>query len=193
MWRSRRYFLLLLAFSALFSLAVSGQEGRAGFLQLTLNRSFTIPFFEAFFDEKEQPYLHFTSLMTALELPIEFEPALGSAIGVLADGETPFNLNLERMTVEVGRVTHRLPPNAIRLEKQGLFLLWSELAAWLPIRIEWSLEAYEITIATQYHLPSLARQERELERRRLFFSQEEVDREALAAREPPFSNPEWWN
>ena len=189
MWRSRRFFLLLLAFTALFSLAVSGQEGRAGFLQLTLNRSFTIPFFEVFFDEKEQPYLHFTSLMTALELPIEFEPALGSATGVLADGETPFNLNLERMTVEVGRVTHRLPANAVRLEKQGLFLLWSELAAWLPIRIEWSLEAYEITIATQYHLPSLARQERELERRRLFFSQEEVDREALAAREPPFFEP----
>jgi hypothetical protein len=179
-----------LCFSLLFPFSsATAQEGGAGFVQLTLNRNFTIPFFEAFFDREERPYLHFDALMTALELPIRFEGSLGSASGFLADGTTRLILNLERQEVEVGKVTHRLPQNSARVEGGRLYILWSELGKWLPVRIAWSVEAYEMRIATQYRLPSEERKKREQERQRLLRGQEQLDGQALYPRELPLFEP----
>ncbi len=182
--------LLLLALSLLLCpVTPRAQGGNAGFVQLTLNRDFTIPFFETFFDEEENPYLHFDGLMRALELPVEFDASLGSASGFLADGTTRFVLSLERRTVDVGKILHRLSENAVRLEEQGLFILWSEVGKWLPIKVEWSVEAYEVRIATGYRLPSVEKKLRDLERQRLLRSAEDSERDALHPREVPFFEP----
>ena len=97
----------------LFPVKGGAQQGNVGFVQLTLNRNFTIPFFQTYFTEGEQPYLHFNALMRALELPIDFEISLGSASGFLADGTTRFVLSLERRTLEIGKVSHVLAENAV--------------------------------------------------------------------------------
>ena len=183
------FLIVLLALLPVTGFQARAQGGNMGFVQLTLNREFTIPFFETYFDKSEQPYLHFNALMTALELPIDFERSLGTASGILADGKTTFNLSLERMTVEVGKVTHRLPKDAVLLLENGLFILWTEVGKWLPIKVEWAVDSYEIRIGTQYRLPSVQRRERASERQRLLEAQEERSRMKLMDRELPLFEP----
>ena len=116
-------FLILVVL--LFSNLVSAQEENLGFIELRVNARPDIPVFQTYLTEKEVPYLNFNDLMHALEIPVDFVPAIGRASGFLADGRTRFILNVKYRTVVVGDITHPLEKNAFLVINQKLYVLYA--------------------------------------------------------------------
>lgn len=174
-------FLILVVL--LFSNLVSAQEENLGFIELRVNARPDIPVFQTYLTEKEVPYLNFNDLMHALEIPVDFVPAIGRASGFLADGRTRFILNVKYRTVVVGDITHPLEKNAFLVINQKLYVLYSEIGKWFPVKAVWDLEAYRVIVITGYPLPSDESEKRSLKRKSLAeqkkqeFSPEELERE----------------
>ncbi|MBI3992705.1 MAG: hypothetical protein HY342_05490 [Candidatus Lambdaproteobacteria bacterium] len=159
------------------------QGGNVGFVQLRLNVDATIPYFPAYIDAAENPFLEFNELTRLLEIGIRFDAALGSASGFLPDDGARFDLNLERMTVQIGSAVRPIPPQAVHLADNKLYVHWRELPQWFPIDIDWSLAAFQLSVATRFPLPSAELKERRAQRRLLV--QGRVEQERVELYEPP--------
>ena len=180
---------LLLAAAIAWPLPVRAQQGDGGFIQLLVNDKLAVPVFPVLMEAGETPFLQFDALMRAIEVPVRFDPSLGAALGFLADGTTRFELNLKRGTVLVGEETFPLPAEAWRLVNQTLYVRHSELPHWIPLELEWSLEAYQVRISTQYPLPSTLREKRAALHRALEQSRTEAPTDAELQREVPWFDP----
>jgi len=175
--------------SAASSVAAAGAQGDLGFVRLVVNNKAAVEVFPAFIDDRERPFLQFDALMRALEVPVRFDASLGAALGFLPDGTTRFNLNLERATVLVGDTTHPLPPEAYRLVDQTLYVRYDAVARWIPLELDWSVQAYQVTIRTHYPLPSTLREQREAQRVALAEQKAEAPTAARLARNVPWFDP----
>lgn len=169
--------------------AASGARGDIGFVRLVVNSKVPIEVFPAYIDDQERPYLQFNALMKAIEVPVTFDASLGAALGYLADGTTRFNLNLERGTVLVGDTTFALKPDDYRLVDQTLYVLYNAVSHWIPLNLDWSVEAYQVTIHTRYPLPSTERKKREEQRLELERERAEAPTPAKLDREVPWFDP----
>ena len=78
------------------------QGDAVGFVQLTVQGKPPVPFLQTWFDDGEEPFLHFNEFADAAELLVRFEQGIVKASGVLPDGRTIFELNLRNLTVLVG-------------------------------------------------------------------------------------------
>lgn len=163
-----------------------GTQGDLGFVRLAVNNKRPIEVFPAFIDNRERPFLEFNKLMKAIEVPVTFDASLGAALGYLADGTTRFNLNLERSTVVVGDETLHLKPDDYRLVDQTLYVRYDIVPRWIPLRVNWSVEAYQITIHTRYTLPSKAREQRKELRQALERERAEAPTAAKLERNVPW-------
>ena len=159
------------------------QDGNVGFVQLRLNVEATIPYFPAYVDTAENPFLEFNELTRLLEISIRFDPALGSASGFLPDNGARFDLNLERMTLQTGSALRHIPPAAVHLADNKLYVDWRELPNWFPIDVDWSLAAFQLSVTTRFLLPSAELKERRAQRRLLV--QDRVERQRTELYEPP--------
>jgi len=135
-----------------------------GFVQLQVNNRPPIPYLSAIIDEDGRPFVNFNQLMGALELNLRFDAGLQSVLGVLPDGRTSFGLHLNRMRVELGEQTLVLDPLNILVYRQDLYVVYAELSRWFPFTVTWREDAVELSVVTDYVLPSEERRLRELRR-----------------------------
>lgn len=182
---------LLLAFGAtlLFPALAAGQQEEPGFVRLVVNDGRAVEVFPAFVDDLERPYLEFDTLLTALEVPVRYDASLGAALGFLPDGTTRFELSPSRGRVLVGETAHPLRAEHYRVIDQRLYVLYSEVPRWLPVRVEWSVQAYQVRIRTDYPLPSLQRERREAQRQALALARADAPTAAQLEREVPWFDP----
>jgi hypothetical protein len=185
----RRIGVLLLAGALLAAAPALAQQGEAGFVRLVVNDGAPVEVFPVWVAGGERPYLQFDALMRAIEMPAAFDPSLGAALGFLPDGTTRFDLNLQRGTVLVGETTYPLEPEHYRLVDQTLYVLYSELPRWLPLKLDWSVQAYQVRIRTDYPLPSTQREQREARRRALAQVRAEAPTAAQLEHEVPWFDP----
>ena len=166
-----------------------GADANLGVVQLAVNQTSGIPDLDTWFDEQEQPFLLFNAFMTGVELPIQFDPTLGHASDMLPDGQTTYDLNLQRATLDVGGNVSTLPKDAIHLGDKGLYVRWDWIARGLPLDLAWSVEAYEVRVTTAYPLPSARAKAQEYLRRQLLASREEESQNPHVAPPVPWFDP----
>ncbi len=164
------------------------QPQDVGFVQLQVNSRPPIPYLSAIIDEEGRPFVNFNQLMGALELNMRFDAGLQSAMGVLPDGQTSFGLNLNHMRVDVGEQIRVLDPLNILIYRQDLYVVYTELARWFPVSAVWREDAVELSIVTDYVLPSEERRRRELRRAETGAAQGQYSAEDLE-RELPWFDP----
>ena len=187
----RRRIGLLLASVAILVFAPCGgaQNTPAGFVQLIVNREFPFQFLRAVVEDEDQPYIQFNSLMQDLEINIRYDPGLRSASGFLPESSTRFVLSLERNTVVIGDVTQPIPPGAVKIVENQLYVLWSAYNDWLPATLTWSSDDYELKATTRYVLVSQERKRLEIEHQRLLLEKARIGTEGLMRRNTPWFDP----
>ena len=176
-------FLFSILLFSITAAPASAQDDNLGFVEFRVNALAPIPYLESYLDEDGEPYLQFNALMRALEIPVAYDAGLGTALGFLPDGQTRFELSLERRSVLMGETILPLLPEQHRVIDHKLFVHHAAIAQWFPLRLTWDTEAFRLKAITDYTLPSEEKLRRETRRERLkgfqgdTFTPEEVERD----------------